>query len=735
MLPAKAYQTPNAIDPGEAPPSRPWRVVPANAAEQVRTNAARLLEEAERPSARSERNLRAFVYDSDDATVIHDQLPSVDEARLYAGRILNSSPKLETVRLTDQMSHRTETIRFDTQRQRSSKRYWLLVVAFIVLVSIILGIAVGASKNKSKASSAEAAFAGSTTSAPSAPVGLITSAPSTPTSTTTSSATYSTRLSDTMEFFVQNGVSTPDDFNNEGTPQFLAALFLANTDALAMGIPQSIGTEEGLNFLHRYILTVFYYSLDGPSWNDQLKFLTPTHHCNWANKVTLTTGAEYAVGASCNEYSQVDSILIPEKRLRGTLPKELSFMTTLDFLDIKRNSIVGSIPDSFQKLTKLNFFDLRFNFLTGTLPDWFGSALSKLTVCALTGNELSGEIPNSLGQATLLKTLALEGNRFHGAMQIINALSNLEYLYLDDNMLSGHMDDTFLANLGALVNLDISGNLLTGNLPAHLFQRKSLTILDVHENQIGGSIPEFVAENTALSFLSLYQNSLTGSVPASIENLKSLAHLDLTSNKLNGTITQAIGSLQNLTYLFLSSNGFIPAAIPNYDFFSGLTKLRELSLGQAHRFGEIPNWLGNLSSLILLDLSSNHLAGTIPETLWELTNLRYLLLNRNRFVGTISSKVSQLTDLTMFLLDKNNFIGNLKDFCSKSSSINFLSADCAPGSVEVTCPCCKLCCQDRNKTCNDDILFANFDPSWEHNYTRISYSFSPNILYETNAGN
>ena len=410
-------------------------------------------------------------------------------------------------------------------------------------------------------------------------------------------------------------------------------------------------------------------------------------------------------------------------------------MTTLDFLDIKRNSIVGSIPDSFQKLTKLNFFDLRFNFLTGTLPDWFGSALSKLTVCALTGNELSGEIPKSLGQATLLKTLALEGNRFHGAMQIINALSNLEYLYLDDNMLSGHMDDTFLANLGALVNLDISGNLLTGNLPAHLFQRKSLTILDVHENQIGGSIPEFVAENTALSFLSLYQNSLTGSVPASIENLKSLAHLDLASNKLNGTITQAIGSLQNLTYLFLSSNEFIPAAIPNYDFFSGLTKLRELSLGQAHRFGEIPNWLGNLSSLILLDLSSNHLAGTIPETLWELTNLRYLLLNRNRFVGTISSKVSQLTVLTMFLLDKNNFIGNLTDFCSKSSSINFLSADCAPGSVEVTCPCCKLCCQDRNKTCNDDILFANFDPSWEHNYTRISYSFSPNILYETNAGN
>ena len=154
MLHAKTYQTPNAIDPGEAPPSRPWRVVPNPSHNDVRFNAERLLEEVERAgSPRSQRSMRAFVFDADENAPVHDQLPSVEDARLYAGRILNSSPKQESMRLME-LGQRTE--KFGSEPKTLwNKRYWYYIIAFLLLI-VMIGIAVGVSKKKGNTPSSSA---------------------------------------------------------------------------------------------------------------------------------------------------------------------------------------------------------------------------------------------------------------------------------------------------------------------------------------------------------------------------------------------------------------------------------------------------------------------------------------------------------------------------------------------------------------------------------------------------
>jgi hypothetical protein len=368
MLNAKTYQTPNAIDPGEAPPSRPWRIEKAQSLQEVRSNAARLLEEVDittsSPGSRSQKSMRSFVFDSDDrSTISHDQLPSVDEARLYAGRILNTSPKYETARLT--AGEPTEKLGFFDEvgyKQTYSRRCRNYVIAFVLVLIVIIGIAVGVSKNKGSASKSASASlgdppatiaaatprpspaptpqptfrttdvvatpqptaTGATAATPRPTVAPIIVTPGTTAKPTLASPLASpvaagnkptsadgTRYAAIRNFLITNQISDPDTFSNPATAQSKAAAFLSAKDELALPIPES--QEAAQRFVQRYVLTVFYYAMDGPEWKNQMNFLSSVESCFWFESITLSPTEVYALGVSCSNAQTpevVDNLLI-----------------------------------------------------------------------------------------------------------------------------------------------------------------------------------------------------------------------------------------------------------------------------------------------------------------------------------------------------------------------------------------------------------------------------------------
>jgi Leucine-rich repeat (LRR) protein len=397
----------------------------------------------------------------------------------------------------------------------------------------------------------------------------------------------------------------------------------------------------------------------------------------------------------------------------------------LSFVDLNRNAIAGSIPDEFDRLIAMEFFDLRYNKVTGHLPLWMGARWPELKALSLSNNHMSGVLPEGLGGLQKLKTLTLANNNFTASLNPIMNLKSLEFLYLEKNRFEGNVDDEFLQDMENLVQVDISSNDLGGqDLPLHLFQHSSLQVLDLSDNSIMGTIPLFnILDNTAMQYLGLSDNILTGSLPESIVKLKSLRHLDVTGNDLIGTMPASLAGMPKLTYVFLSENGFDKGPIP--DFFGDMKQLRELSLSGTQRTGALPSeWLGELNHLVLFDVSYNEMTGSIPSVIWEHPNLSYLLLNRNKFTGDLPAGISDDTKLNMLLLDNNSITGDLTEACQKLK-IDWLIADCQ----EISCECCK-CCADNEPRCNDDILYANNDFSWEYNYTRVAYAFSPEILFE-----
>ena len=91
----------------------------------------------------------------------------------------------------------------------------------------------------------------------------------------------------------------------------------------------------------------------------------------------------------------------------------------MTLLSIAANLFSGTIS-SVCKITGgvLNFLDLSGNLLSGEIPDCF-MHWRKLVILDLSGNNFSGKIPTSLGSLSGLQMLSLRNNSFSGDLLVL----------------------------------------------------------------------------------------------------------------------------------------------------------------------------------------------------------------------------------------------------------------------------------------------------------------------------
>ena len=95
--------------------------------------------------------------------------------------------------------------------------------------------------------------------------------------------------------------------------------------------------------------------------------------------------------------------------------------------------------------------------------------MTSLTDLILTSNQLTGSIPDSIGDLTSLRVLALNKNQITGSIpESIGNLGSLKSFYLMDNQLTGKIPDS-IGNLTNLVQLYLSNNQLSGSIPDSLY--------------------------------------------------------------------------------------------------------------------------------------------------------------------------------------------------------------------------------------------------------------------------
>ena len=167
------------------------------------------------------------------------------------------------------------------------------------------------------------------------------------------------------------------ELRDPSTPTYEALEWMAFQDGLE---------EQRLDVAlmeQRFVMATLFFSTAGAEfWNSQW-LQVGVNECDFD-------------GVRCNDEGYVTHLELHQKSLLGQLPSQLSWLTSLQRLDVHHNRLYGTLPPSlFTELTNLDYLDVSFNELTGPLPsDW--SSLQQLTDVAAQGNALTGPLPTKL---------------------------------------------------------------------------------------------------------------------------------------------------------------------------------------------------------------------------------------------------------------------------------------------------------------------------------------------------
>jgi Leucine-rich repeat (LRR) protein len=195
-------------------------------------------------------------------------------------------------------------------------------------------------------------------------------------------------------------------------------------------------------------------------------------------------------------------------------------MPDLQILTLRSNMFSGHIPKNLTCLERLHYLDIAHNHISGVIP-WWLSNLKAMRVRSPSWKELTISA-NSIPVTT-----------------------------------KGQTRDYTSDIYGLMLNLDLSLNSLTGQIPEELSLLTGLTSLNLSSNQLFGRIPNQIGDLKQLESLDLSYNELSGKIPSGLSALTSLSHLNLSYNNFLGAIPSGpqLQVLDSLNYTYIGNPG------------------------------------------------------------------------------------------------------------------------------------------------------------------------------------
>ncbi|KAM3707011.1 hypothetical protein ACJW31_03G192600 [Castanea mollissima] len=248
-------------------------------------------------------------------------------------------------------------------------------------------------------------------------------------------------------------------------------------------------------------------------------------------------------------------------QLSGSIPSTIGSLPMLTNLILIMNKLSGSIPVEMNNLTSLIShlppqicqtgtlvaFGATNNHFTGPIPKSLKNCSSLIRVrledfdiypnlnyIDLSSNNLYGELSSKWGQCHNLTNLKISNNKISGLGVLdlssnrnipseIGMLSVLEHCNLAANNLSGLIPKQLgqcskllflnLRSLQSLQSLDVSQNLLVGEIPQQLGGMKQLQTMNLSHNNLSGSIPSTFGDSASLTSIDISYNELEGPIP------------------------------------------------------------------------------------------------------------------------------------------------------------------------------------------------------------------------------
>jgi Leucine-rich repeat (LRR) protein len=127
----------------------------------------------------------------------------------------------------------------------------------------------------------------------------------------------------------------------------------------------------------------------------------------------------------------------------------------------------------------------------------------------VSNNELTGELPNDIGNLVNLTGLDVSNNVLRGLIPTsLSSLTSLEHLYLDNNHFEGEIQDDIFTSLTSLKELYLSFNMFEGEVP-YLNNHYLLESIMLHSNNFNTIRSDTFAGTASLQYVvvSIFENT------------------------------------------------------------------------------------------------------------------------------------------------------------------------------------------------------------------------------------
>jgi len=269
-------------------------------------------------------------------------------------------------------------------------------------------------------------------------------------------------------------------------------------------------------------------------------------------------------------------------RFTGALPASIGNLSNLKWLAIagdggqdKYNGKyvlhtgITSVPSSLDKLTQLKGLILSFAPIS-RLPN-LGS-LTNMKILSLEGCiGLKGQqVPSWIPRMTHLRSLWADHVGFTGSFPDISDATGLRFLMVSKNEFTGHFPAYAIDGTMPHMNmLTFAWNKLTGTLPEFgASQGVNLTMFDVTGNSLTGSVPANVATQTRMINLGFGWNNFSGHFPSDLTGLHHLRWIYANNNNFTGTLPKVDTADKHLEFLYFQNNqmsGKVPVSLAGID--------------------------------------------------------------------------------------------------------------------------------------------------------------------------